>query len=1051
MHKKFHLIILLIVFCATNTLYSQDGKISVSGNIMEDPDMPLPGVSVIVKGTSTGTVSGLDGEFKLDVSPGATIIFSFLGYETQEIKVSNSRTNLNIILKSSSKILDETVIVGYGTQSRRTLTSSVTKVGGEAIENIPITAVGDGLKGKMAGVRVHSNNNTPGADPSFTIRGGSSINKTNAPLVLIDGVERELSGVNPNDVESIEVLKDAASTAIYGARASNGVVLITTKKGTRNSAPRITFDLNFALQQAESKIDLMNARDYINTVRPAVAVSPYPKRNDISGFSASSGNDANSLYSTRYLNDGETIPAGYQSMVDPLDPTKTLIFQDNNMQDLLYRTTTWQNYYVGIDGGTESMRYSASIGYLDDDGIARGTGYTRMSAKANTDIQISRKLSATMGFVYSRTTSNQFSSQMNEISRALANPSTQKLYYEDGTPTPGYNAASPNPLWTEHMKQRDDQRNIVSLFGEINYFILENLKANVQASYYNNTYDYDAFEKANEFNGLRPVTSRFQKRERTKIDGYLTYNKTLFNRHNLSAMAGFSYQKQDYKEFSASADGGSSDKIPTLSASPNKKSADSKYDEIALAGAFGRLTYDFDKKYLFSATFRQDGSSLFAKGHRWGFFPGASVGWIMSEETFMKNIPVINFLKWRVSYGQTGNNNIGMYDALGSYAATSQYNGASGITPSKMPNNDLKWETTTQLDAGFDISLLRNRISLRVDYFNKITDDLLFTKKLPNTAGFGSVEMNLGKVRFRGFDIELVTRNIDTKDFTWESKINWSYVKNKVLRMPDNGNDRNREDGIRLDDGTMFGGRAEGESLYGYYGYKVEKILQNDEEAANARYDEQANGWSITDNKREKGRKSPGDYEWVDRDGDGKITAKDVFKLGVTVPHTTGGLNNSFRYKDFSLNIFLDWAIGHSINDNSYMRYFMNTFSYNYALAEDVKKCWKQEGDNTKYARFTPDDPNDGNRNFTRTSNVFNYKGDYLCIRDISLQYHVPAKAISKLGMHALTITLSGSNLHYFTAVKGISPEVGTSSTYSDSYNNYPATRRYALGIKATF
>lgn len=1053
MRKRKYLLVCFLLFFTFNNLLAQlkDGFI-VRGTVFENAETTLPGVSVLVKGeTNKGTVTDVDGNFSLNVKSGDVLVFSYIGFETQERKIKSNESNIQIILKPSSQMLDELVVVGYGTQSRRMITSAVTKVDGSVLKDIPITSVGDGLKGKIAGVRIHSNNNTPGADASFTIRGGSSINKTNAPLILIDGVERPYSGINPNDVESIEVLKDAASTAIYGSRASNGVVLITTKKGTRDRAPRVTFDLNVAMQQAASKIKLMNAHDYIRTVRPAIAAGPHPEYNTLSGYSASSGNDEKSIYSTRYLKDGETVPVGYHSMIDPIDPMKTLIYQDNSMQDLLYRNSLWQNYYIGVDGGSENARYAVSVGYLDDDGIARGTGFSRLSAKANMDIKISSKLSFAAGVDYSRTTSNQFASQMNEISRALANAPTQKLYYEDGTPTPGYNAASPNPLWTEYVKDRNDKNGRLSLVGELTYHILDGLKFNVQGSYYNGIYQYDAFERANEFNTLRPVTARFSDLERSKLDAYLSYTKSFVNNHNLSAMFGYSYQNTDEKEMMAAANGASSDKVPTLSASPNKVNATSNFNKTVLIGYFGRVSYDYMKRYLLTATFRWDGSSLFTPKNRWGFFPGASVGWIVSEEPFMKDLKSISNLKLRASYGQTGNNSIGMYDAVGGYSTTAFYNGNAGIIPSRMPNENLTWETTTQLDLGLDMGLLNNRISLSVDYFNKITENLLFSKQLPNTTGFSNVQTNIGKVKFYGFDLELSTCNIETKHFTWNSKLTWSYVKNKVLKLPDNGRDKNRIGGITLKDGTAFGGTAEGEPLYRYYGFMVDHILQSPEEAANARYDEQANGWSSIDNKRVRGRKSAGDYEWLDRDGDGRITNNDQFELGVTVPHTTGGLNNSFTYKNFSLNIFLDWALGHSINDNSYMRYFMNTFSGNYALAEAVKDCWKKEGDQTKYARFVSDDPNDGNRNFTRTSNVFNYKGDYLCIRDVSLQYHVPTQMIQKLGMHDLTLTLSGSNLYYFTAVKGISPEVGTSSTYADGYNNYPPVRRFSLGIKVTF
>ncbi|WP_188505822.1 SusC/RagA family TonB-linked outer membrane protein [Parapedobacter pyrenivorans] len=1025
---------------------------SVSGTVTSSAGEPVQGVTVSLRGATAKATTDDAGSYRIDLPvAGQSLTFSAVGFETQELAIPTSNV-LNVVLDEAQTNLDEVVVVGYGTQSRRTVTSAITKVGGEVLQDIPISTVGEGLKGKVAGARVYSSNNTPGADAVFRIRGGSSINKSNDPLVLVDGVERAFSGINPNDVESIEVLKDAASTAIYGSRASNGVVLITTKKGSAASSPRITFDVDLAHQSPETLIDFMDARDYINTVRPAVALSPNAQYNSASGYSASSGNDENSLYSTRYLRDGESVPAGYGSMPDPLDPSRTLIYQDNDYQSLMYRNVLWQNYYLGVDGGNEFIRYAASGGFTDDGGVALGTGYSRYSGRAKADVKISERLSLNTAFDFSSTRSSEFENQMNVIARGLATPATQKVYYADGRPTPGYNASSPNPVWWDYTRDIANKDKRLSLIGGLDYRILDQLKANVQISNYNHVTQYDYFEKAHEFSGLRTTKASFGELDRTKLDAYLSYDQSFGSAHSVSGMAGYSYQVTDNKAFSASATGASSDKVPTLTAGPNKTGADSKFEKEVLIGYFGRLSYDYQKKYLLMATFRYDGSSLFAEENRWGFFPGISGGWVVSEENFMRNSAVVNYLKVRASYGQTGNNSIGLYDALGRYATDARYNSNAGIVPATMPNRDLTWETSTQLDAGFDFSIVNNRISVSADYFNKITEDLLFSMELPNTTGFSNVQTNIGKVKFHGYDLELSSRNITGGDFSWDSKLTWSFVKNKVLELPDNGRDRNRIGGITLADGTAFGGTAEGEPLYRYYGYTVDHILQNAEQAANARYDESARGWDPADGQSIRGRKVAGDYEWMDRDGDGRVTSRDQFELGVTVPHTTGGLNNAFSYKNFSLNIFVDWALGHSINHNAYMRYFMNTFANNYTLVDEVKKAWTGEGDDTKYARFTANDPDVGNSNFSRTSDVFNYKGDYLCIREVTLQYRVPEKFIGRLGLKDLALTVSGNNLHYFSAVQGmgISPEVGASTTYNASYYNYPPIRRFSFGAKIT-
>lgn len=1053
MKKLNHFYLLFVLLLFSLSIAAQE--YTITGVVTDHEGLTIPGASVSVKNTTRGTITDLDGKYSIAVSKGEVLICSFVGYKPQEQSIADSRP-VNIKLSISTVGLDEVVVVGYGTQSRRTITSAITKVGGEALKNIPISTVGEGLKGKIAGARLYSNNNTPGADVTIRIRGGSSINKSNDPLILVDGVERAFSGINPNDIESIEILKDAASTAIYGSRASNGVVLITTKKGDFGKKANITFEANLAMQEPETLYDFMNAEDYLRTVRPAVAIGPNSKYNQMDGYSASSGNTASSIYSTRYLKDGETVPAGYKSMIDPIDPTKTLIFQDNNFQDEIYKKALWQNYYVGIDGGNDGIKYSSSIGYTDDGGVALATGFQRLSMRSAMDIKINEHLNFASGFDYSKTDSEEYSNQMNVISRGLATPPTQKKYNDDGTPTKGYNATSPNPIWYKYYNDQSTVDKRLSAYGKLTYRIIDGLKADVQLSTYNHHSKDDSFMKANEFNGLRPTTSSFGELNRNKLEAYGTYNKSILN-HSFSVMAGYSYQRDKNQALSASVTGASSDKVPTLTAGPDKTDATSSFTEDVTIGYFGRLSYDFKKKYLFSATFREDASSRFASGHQWGFFPGASAGWVVSDESFMKNIKNLDNLKLRVSYGQTGNNSIGLYDAYGKYSTSAKYNGIAGIVPSTMPNTELTWEVSTQLDAGFDLSIFNNRLSISGDYFNKITDNLLFSKELPNTSGFSNVQTNIGKVKFYGFDIEVSSTNIQTKDFSWSSKLTWSFVKNKVLKLPDNGREKNRIGGITLADGTSFGGTAEGESLYSYYGYVVDHIIETQEGADNAIYDSKAKGYRFSDKKKIAGRKEIGDYEWKNRDGslqrNGKdyIDDQDQFLLGYTVPTSTGGLNNSFSYKNFNLNIFLDWALGHSIQNSSEMRYFMNTFANNYTLIDEVKECWSKPGDNTKYARFTANDPDDGNSNFSRSSNVFNYKGDYLCIREVSLQYNVPSSKLGKFGIQNLAFTLSGNNLHYFTAVKGVSPEVGTSTTYNSSYYNYPPIRRFSAGIKVTF
>lgn len=1031
--------------------------IALRGRVTDTEGLPLPGVSVQVKGTSKGTATGEDGRYELaGVDEAAVLVFSFVGFKTREV-AADGRTEINVTLEPDIGALEEVVVIGYGEQSRRTLTTAIAKVSGEELSDIPISNVGEGLKGKIAGARVYSQNSTPGADPVIRIRGGSSINKSNAPLVLIDGVEMGLNDINPHDIESVEVLKDAASTAIYGSRASNGVILVTTKRGTANKAPRVTFQASLARQETERMYDFLNAEDYISYVRPATAQSPFPERNELSGYSASSANDETSIYTTRYLQPGEEVPAGWQSMADPLDPSQTLIFQDNNIRDILFSPALWQDYHVGVDGGSDIIRYSGSIGYTGDQGVGMGSGWDRFSARGNADTRIADKLNFSASLAYSQSTTEQYDNQRNVIARGLSTAPTHRLYWDDGTPAPGYNRLAPSPLWYDYTRDENQLDQRLFTRGLLDWNITSGLSAKVSGSYNVLTWQRDYFERAHEFDGSRPAESEFDQTRQSKLEAYLSYDKSLGD-HTFSALAGYSYLDIRIKELDAGAMGAGTDKIESLNASPVKTEASTEFRDEVLISYFGRLSYDFKKKYLFSATLRRDGSSRFLEGNQWGIFPGVSAGWMISEESWFPTSSTLSSLKFRTSYGQTGNNAVGLYDAQGRYDVMAPdgtgyiYDGNGGIRSTAMPTPDLTWETSTQVDAGFDLGLFNDRINIIGDYFDKTTRDLLFEKPLPNTSGYQSVETNVGEVKFYGFDLEISSVNIQKENFEWTSSFTWSFVKNKVLKLPDNGREKNRIGGVIVPGGGDYGGIAEGEPLYRYYGYQVDHIIQTQQEADNARFDESSRGFSPVDGERIKGRKLPGDYEWVDRNGDGIINYIDQFELGVTVPHTTGGLNNQFRYKNWSLKVYVDWALGHAVNDNAFMRYFMNTFAYNYALAEEVKQTWTEPGDDAKYARLTANDPGDGSNNFARTSSAFNFNGDYLCIREVTLRYNVPSGLAAKLGMQGLNVYVSGNNLHYFSGLIGTSPETGASTTYSNNdYFNYPPVRRYSFGITATF
>ena len=1027
-------------------------SLDVHGQVTDTRGNTLPGVAVIIKGTNDGAITDAEGRYSIQVPDGTVLEFSCMGYQTKEIEIKD-RAVINVTLSETSYALDELVVVAYGTQSKRTSTTSVAKLNNSEIANIPMNTIGDGLKGKLAGARVYNSSGAPGETPEIVIRGGSSINKSNEPLILVDGFPTQLSAVNPSDIESVQILKDAASTALYGSRASNGIVVITTKSGS-NSAPKITFSADWSVATVERYYDLLNAEEFLSIIRPSAARSPNPQWNSKDNSSYSSGNTSTSPFSTRYLLDGEAIPEGYKSMPDPLDPSKTLIFQDNDMLKATFRPALRQNYYLSVTGGNNKVKYASSVGYTHDKGVAITTKWERFSTNHQVSYNVRDNITIFGRINYSRANNQNVSDQRLAITRALYLPFTQKLYDENGLPMKGQSATGSPLLWWTDVHKNETTVNRANIQGGIDWNITDHLVFSATGTTFYQGSETDKFDKANAWNSKRTASSSYSKVIRTQAEALLKYSRTISRDHSLSGLLGFSYMQVKNKSLSASAYGASSDAIQTLNAAPIPSSASSSITEERLIGMFAQVQYNYKNKYIVSASLRRDGSSRFGANHRWAYFPGASIGWVISEEKFLKGNEALSFLKLRASIGQTGNNAVGLYEAQGAYSADYKYNFNAGVVNTDMPNPNLTWETTTQTDLGLDIGLCKDRLMITVDGFNKLTNNLLFSKPLPNTSGFSSVTTNIGSVRFYGFDVEISSTNIRKKDFTWETSFTWSFVKNRVESLPDNGEEKNRIGGIAIDDeGTLVGGIAEGEPLYRFYGYKIAYLIDNDEQAASAMYDESAVGYDYRTNKKTKGKKFAGDYEWCDLNGDGKITAQDAgFELGVTVPHSTGGLTNTFTYKGVSLRIGLDWALGHSINDTHWRYHMMSTWNGNANLIREAQSAWTKPGDaaNTKYARIAVHDSQE-NSNYRRVSDIGVFKADYLCLRDVTLSYQFPEKLIDKMKIAGLTLYLSGNNLHYFTAVQAQSPEVGSDNNDSGGGTGYPPVRRVTFGVNLQF
>ncbi|MFV0589882.1 MAG: SusC/RagA family TonB-linked outer membrane protein [Draconibacterium sp.] len=822
-------VFIVLLFLATGT-FAQGTK-AITGTVTDQSGQALPGVTVVEEGTTNGTITNSDGIYSITVNPNATLTFSFVGMKPQTLEVG-IQSQINVQLEEETIGLDEVVAIGYGSQSRRTLTTAISKVGTEGLEDVPVSSLSTALQGKMSGVRVYqSDGGMPGSNSTIRIRGGSSINRSNSPLVIIDGLPRTLDDININDVESVEVFKDASSTAIYGARASNGVVYITTKKGKGGNA-EINFNATVGVASPWKYMDLVSGEDYLRLTREALARSPKSNLLWGTGRGAGVGNDENSPWSTRYLLDGESVPEGYKSMIDPVDPSKTIVFQDNDFQKIALRDALEQSYYLSANGGSEKILYSAGIGYDNQEGISIGTKWERFSGRMNVDFKLRDNLKLNTNVNHTTGNTNSWPSQHAMFSRSLWMTPTARVYMDDGSLGPGLNATYTNPLWYNDVHKNDSYSYKTQFGASMVWDIITGLTAKINADYMRSSSTMEHFYKANVYSSARPTTFDYTLTKTKQFEGVLTYIKS-FNKHNLNVVVGGSEITYDNLAAIAEAEGGSTDKIQTLNAAPTKTEAYTYRSEEVLLGFFGRLTYDYNKKYMASFSIRRDASSRFAENNRVGYFPGVSLGWMVSEEQFLKNNSLVNSLKLRSSYGQTGNNSVGLFDAWGQYSVGYNYALEAGTFPTAMPNFDLGWETTNQFDIGTDLGLFENdKILISADYYNKTTHDLLFESPLPNTSGFNSILTNIGSVKYYGFDIDIQVNALEQESLSWNVGLNISYNKNKVKSLPDNGMPQNRIGGVYdpITD-TGVGGIAEGEPLGQIYGFVADFIIDNWEQA----------------------------------------------------------------------------------------------------------------------------------------------------------------------------------------------------------------------------
>lgn len=1059
---KSALFVFMLLCISGHTVFAQEVR-KISGKVLDEKNEPLPGVNVQLKGTTTGSSTDASGSYSIQVPSGdASLIFSFIGYKTREIPAGNS-TVLDVTLMADVSVLKEVVVVGYGTQSRETVTTSISKLDTKVFQNVTFANPASALQGTIAGLRVQSTSGQPGERPRVILRGGTSINNPNGstPLYVVDGVIRtDMDNINPADIESIQVLKDAASTSIYGARASNGVIIVETKSG-KTGTTQVSYNYNLTSSKVGRMYELADAKDFIKFMRMGIAASGVKSPSVLAFLTqANAGGTGNDLtnktaFTTMYLTPDNQyllgLPADqwgakWETTPDPLDPSKQLIFKGTDFQKTIFRRAYTHDHNLNVSGGTEKVRYSMGLGYLNSQGVSINTDYKRLTLNLNGDVQASKNLNFFGRLNYANVDDSQVPDVGIVFKNNINTAQTSKYQFEDGSLAPGRLFTNGNPAYYISRYDAKRRRDSYMFVVGSKWDILPGLSFRPQLSLINNSFATRSFLKSYldgplVLNQNREATSAQTTLVQQQADAVLNYTRTLGTRHHFEATLGYSYFKAINRALTAVGRNAGTDLIPTLNASATPWSVTGSESEQLLYGYFGRINYNFDQKYLLTVNARYDGASNLGAEYKWGFFPGVSVGWNLHREEFWKGISAgINSLKLRGSYGVNGNvSGLGNYQAQGAYSVGERYNGEAAIYNTALANPALQWERSKTLNFGFDLGLFNNRINGVFDIYRRVTDNLLTDLALPRTTGFTSILTNLGSLENKGFDIELSAQVLPSaSEFQWTASANASFVKIKILKLPENGIANNRIGGFNIWDeksGSYVwkGGLQEGSRIGDMFAYKQLSIYATDEAAAAGPKDMLVVGTDKT--------KRGGDVNWQDTDGNGIIDDKDRVYMGNPYPTWTGGITNRFNYKGFGLTIRMDYTLGHMIYNETRARVLGN-FSGQNAISKAVTRSWQKQGDITDIPRYFWADQNQQSNLFRGNSHYYE-KGDFLCLREISLSYSFPQPMIRKLKLSSARLHATANNLKYFTKFTGLNPEEGGTDT-----GRYPMPRNIVFGLQ---
>lgn len=995
---------------AIKDLHAQQQAKTVTGTVTDVSGEPIIGANIRIKGTTTGTITDIDGNFSIEAEPQSVIEVSYIGYLTQETVINNQKS-IRFLLKEDTKTLDEVVVIGYGVQKKADLTGSVANINTEKLNTQSNTNIGQALQGKIAGVDIVSQGGAPGSGTRIMVRGIGTLNNA-SPLYIVDGMYmNSIDHINPNDIASIDVLKDASSAAIYGSRAANGVIIVTTKEGSNTEGkPIIDLSVNLGISTASKFLDMLDAKGW-----------------------------------------AEVTTIARQAIGKPaLDMATDLANKpDNDWQDIMFRPALMQNYNLAVKGGGKYSTYYTGLGYFNQDGIVKGTNYQRYNIQSKNDYKrgiFSAGTNLIISFSHDKPLHQELRGGM--IGTILQSVPTLEKY--DDTREGGYggtygdvvNIPHPLAIIDDNIMDRynENVKIFANLYAQIELFKGLKYKLNLTPDFsferyknYLNKYDFGLAT-----NSITQLTERQRRRRNILVENLLTFDRT-FGEHKISALAGYTYQDSRFRHIQAYGEG-LPQGLEEIDAATTNRSNEGNSWRSVLTSILGRVFYSYQNKYLFTATIRRDGSSKFGKNNRYGYFPSFSLGWNVAEEKFMENVHWLDQLKLRGGYGVLGNQEIDNYQYSSTITTGINYpdgNGGllQGAFPKNFANPDIKWEETAMTNVGIDFMAFNNRLSLTADYYVKNTKDILLTVPIPISSGGANDPIrNAGKIRNNGFEFNLGWMDQPNPDISYGINLIGSFNKNKVIAM---GSESGSIKGGSTNQNITTSETKAGYPIGGYWLISTAGYFNSQEEV-----DAYAK-----DGKKIQPAAEPGDIKFVDANNDGVINDDDRVFQGSPFPDFTFALNGNMRYKNFDLSIGLQGVLGNKIYNAT--RQTLEDVTKGSNFLASCLDYWTPENKNASHPRLTWDDPN---RNTRAESDRYLENGSYLRLRSVQLGYTFPQTWFKGAIQHA-RVYINAENLFTITSYSGYSPDVNADNANYRGFDNfiYPTNRTFMLGLNVTF